>query len=194
MKTSIKTAVAATLIALGALGTGTAMARGGDCDGYMSGERAGWHRMSPERIKDRADLGLARLELALAIKPEQKAAWDQFKTAMLERAGTMATQMAAHAKDAPPKTALERMERMETFGKERVADLASTRRDVQAIYAQLSDAQKKVFDAEFRDGRFGGHRGTGHHGHGMRGDDRPHGMNPDRGPRPQPGQVPGSRS
>lgn len=194
MKTSIKTAVAATVIALGALGSGIAMARGGDCEGGMRGERAGWHQMSPERIKDRADLGLARLELALAIKPEQKAAWDQFKAAMLERAGKMATQMEAHAKDAPPKTALERMERMETFGKARVADLAETRRDVQAIYARLNDAQKKVFDAEFREGGFGGHGGHGRHGHGMRGDDRPHGMGGDRGPRPQPGQESGGRS
>lgn len=187
MKTSIKTAVAATVIALGALGSGYAVARGGDhCEGGMRGDRAGWHQMSPERIKDKADLGLARLELALAIKPEQKGAWDQFKAAMLERAGKQAAQFEARAKDTPPKTTLERMDRMETFSKARLAELADTRRDVEALYGKLSDAQKKVFDAEFREGGFGGH---GHRGmKGVR-----HGAGPDQGPRMPQGQGPAGR-
>lgn len=187
MKTSIKAIVAATVVALGALGSGQVLARGGESgEGGMRGDRAGWHQMSPERMKDRAELGLARLELALAIKPEQKAAWDQFKAAMTARAEKRATQFAAHAKEVAPKTALERMERMEVAGKARLAELAETRRDVEALYTKLGDAQKKVFDAEFRDGGFGP-RGRG----GMKG--ARHGGGSEYGPRMQHHQAPASR-
>lgn len=187
MKTSIKTVIAATVVALGALGSGYAAARGGYHDGGMHGDRAGWHQMSPERIKDRVDLGLARLELALAIKPEQKGAWDQFKTSVLARADKRAAEFEARAKDAPPKTALERLERAERIGKTRVAELADVRRDVEALYGKLSDAQKKVFDAEFREGGLGGHGP-----HGMKGPRR--GAAPEQGPRAPQGQQPAARS
>lgn len=178
MKTSIKAALAAMLIAGGALGTGAALARGEHCEGGM---RGAWHQAGAERMKERADLGLARLELALAIKPEQKADWDTFKAAQLERVSRAGERMAEHAKAERPTTALERIARMEAFGKDRQEELARARRDVEAFYGKLSDAQKKVFDAEYRDGGFGPHgRGGRMHGHGM----GPQGM-PGDGPAPR---------
>ncbi|CAL95360.1 Spy/CpxP family protein refolding chaperone [Azoarcus olearius] len=165
MKTPIKRTAIVLFAALGVLGSGLAAARGGD----GMPRDCGWHAMSAERVKDKADLGLARLELALAIKPEQKGAWDQFKTAMLRRAERMGADFEARAKEVAPKTALERMERMEVRGKAHLAELAETRNDVEALYGKLSDAQKKVFDAEFRHG-FGG---DGPRHAGMRGEHRP---------------------
>lgn len=171
MKTWIKTSIAAAVIAVHGFGASAALARGGDCEGPYGGG-AGWHRAAPEqmaqRMNERAELKLARLELALALKPEQKAAWDQFKASMTERSSKMAERMAEQRKAAAPSTAPERLQRMEAWSKLHQAEIAETRRAVEAFYGQLSDAQKKVFDADFaRDGKGGPH---GERHGGMRGD------------------------
>lgn len=164
MKTWIKTSIAAALIASSALGT-TVMARGGDCDGPQGG-KAGWHRMAPEQMKakmsQRADVHLARLELALALSPEQKPAWDAFKDTMKARADRMVAQMEQRREAETPKTAIERMARMEEMSKLRQAEMGETRKAVETFYAKLSDAQKTVFDAEF--GKMQGRHGMGHGG------------------------------
>ena len=49
----------------------------------------------------------------------------------------------------PPKTAIERMQRMEEMSKLRQAEMGEARKSVETFYATLSDAQKTVFDAEF---------------------------------------------
>lgn len=171
MKTWIKTSIAAAIIASSALGTAV-LARGGDCDGPQGG-KAGWHSMAPEQMKarmtQRAEVHLARLELALALTPAQKADWEAFKGSMKERADRMAAHMESRRDAAMPKTAIERMERMEEMSKLRQTEMGETRKAVEAFYGKLSDAQKTVFDAEFSQmqGRHGmGERGMGH-GRGM---------------------------
>lgn len=170
MKTWIKTSIAAALIATGAMGT-TVLARGGDCDGSMGG-KAGWHRMAPEQMKanmlQRADVHLARLELALALSPEQKPAWDAFKGSMKERAERMAAHMETRTQGERPTTAIERLQRMEEMSTLRQAAMGDTRKAVEAFYGKLSDAQKTVFDDEFS--KMQGRHGMG--GHGMRGGHR----------------------
>lgn len=162
MKTWIKTSIAAALLASTAMGA-TAFARGGDCDGPR-GDRMGMHRMAPEQMKvrlaERADLQLARLELALALTPAQQGDWTTFKTAMKARADKMAANMEARGKDAAPKTAIERMQRMEEMSTLRQSEMADTRKAVEAFYGKLSAAQKTVFDAEFA--RLGGGHGPMH--------------------------------
>lgn len=166
MKTWIRNSIAAALVATTALGASVAMARGGPCGGDGPGPM-GMQRMEPaqmaERIAQRAQTRLARLELALALKPEQQAAWTQFKGAMLVKAKDVGERMAAHRQAGWPTTAVERLQRMEEMSRFHQAELADTRRAVETLYPSLSDAQKKVFDADFQMGPRGGkgERGMG---------------------------------
>jgi hypothetical protein len=166
----MKTSIAAAAIATGALGAGTALAWGGQCDSHgPRGGKAGWSQMAPEQMKQRmaqrAELQMARLELALALTAEQKPAFETFKNAAQARAERMVTNMAERAKEAKPATAIERMQRMEEMGKLRQAELADTRKSVEAFYGTLTDAQKTVFDAEFQKaGRGGPKAGKGERG------------------------------
>ncbi|ENO81665.1 hypothetical protein B447_07247 [Thauera sp. 27] len=185
MKTWIKNSLAAALIATGALGTSAALAwGGGQCmgDGPRGG-KAGWSQMAPEQMKarmtERAELHMARLELALALTAEQKPAFVTFKNDMKVRAERMASQMAERRATEPPKTAIERMQRMEEMSKLRQVELAEARKSVETFYASLSDAQKTVFDAEFEKMGRKGERGMkgGMHGGPRDGS----GMGPGRG-------------
>lgn len=186
MKNWIKTSIAAAVIATGAIGSTAALAWGGHCDGPRGG-KAGWSQMEPEQMKarmaERAELHMARLELALALSPEQKPAFETFKADMKARAERMATTMAERRAAGQPKTAIERMQRMEEMSKLRQAEMAEARKSVETFYAMLGDAQKTVFDAEFQKmGRKGerGMRGGMRDGQGA----GPHdgsGMGPGRG-------------
>lgn len=174
MKTWMKTAMVTTLVAVSALGGTAVMARGGDCDGFGMRDGRGWGQMEPEereaRMAEHFETRMARLELALAVTPEQKPAWSALKQTMAERRAEMMKQM----KDAPPPSANlsapERMQRMEAMGRLHLDQMAKTRTAVEAFYGQLSDAQKKVFDADFPmmggPGGMKGHKGM----HPMRGE------------------------
>jgi protein CpxP len=74
MKNWIKTSIAAAIIATGAIGSTAALAWGGHCDGPRGG-KSGWSQMAPEQMKakmaERAELHMARLELALALTPSR---------------------------------------------------------------------------------------------------------------------------
>lgn len=188
MKTWIKSSIAAAVIATGALGATTAMAWGGHCmgDGPRGG-KSGWSQMEPEQMKarmaERAELHMARLELALALSPEQKPAFETFKGDMKARAERMATHMAERRGAEAPKTAIERMQRMEEMSALRQTETAQARKSVEAFYATLSDAQKTVFDAEFQKMGRKGERGMrGGMGEGKGGGARDgSGMGPGRG-------------
>jgi hypothetical protein len=152
MKNWIKTSIAAAVIATGAIGSTAALAWGGHCDGPRGG-KAGWSQMAPEQMKAkmaaRAELHMARLELALALTPAQKPAFETFKADMKARAERMASAMAGRRAADQPQTAIERMQRMEELSKLRQAEMAEARKAVETFYATLGDAQKTVFDAEF---------------------------------------------
>ena len=147
MKTWIKTSLVATLAASTLL-AGTAMAgrdRGG-CPGW------GAYGATPEQIGEHfarhAEQRLARLELALALTPAQKPAWANFKKAAASRAEAVQKEVEARHKAGQPVTALEKLQRAEEASTRRARLLADTRKDVEAFYGKLSDAQKTVFDAE----------------------------------------------
>ena len=182
MKTWIKTSIAAAVIATTALGTSAALAWGGHCDGEgPRGGKSGWSHMAPEQMQQkmtqRAELHMARLELALALTAEQKPAFETFKADMKARAERMATTMAERRAAGQPTTAIERMQRMEEMSKLRQAEMGEARKSVEAFYATLSDAQKTVFDAEFQKMERKGGKGEP-------------GMRDGRGPGPRDGSGP----
>jgi len=163
MKRLVKTSLIAALAATTLL-SGAAMAQ---CDGHGWGGGHGWHNATPEQVKERMDkrveLHLARLELALALTPEQKPAWADFKKATEARTEAMLKEMGNRRSAEAPKTALERLDRMEESNKKRASLLADMRKPIEAFYGKLSAPQKTVFDAEMAS--FMSHkRGAGKHG------------------------------
>lgn len=158
---SARTAMIAAVLAATAMGSTAALARGGDCD--WRGERGAKNeQMTPEarqeRMQQRVDAKLSKLETALALTPEQKPAWDRFKTSAHERVAAMQPMRPA---DASAMSAVERMKRMEEHLAKRSTELGKARAEVETFYATLSDTQKAAFDKEFRfgmDDRRGGGR------------------------------------
>lgn len=172
MKPALKKTFAVALVAASMIGSGAALAWGGNCDGsgphmgrmgggpgggFGAGPGAGgggWSQLAPEqmqaRMAERFELRMARLELALALKPEQQAAFAAFKAKMGERMAQRAQAMAANAGGQRPQSAVERMERMEQMHAARARELAESQEAVKGFYDQLNDAQQAVFDAEFQ--------------------------------------------
>jgi len=149
MKTWIKTSLVAALAATTLL-SGAAMAH---CDGWGGhGYGHGWRNATPEQVKERMNQRLeerlARLELALALTPEQKPAWADFRKAAEARAETMLKEMESRRNAEVPKTAIEQLARAEEFSKKRASMLAEMRKPVEVFYSRLSAPQKTVFDAE----------------------------------------------
>lgn len=185
MKNWIKTTLAASLIAATAAGTGTALARGGDCAQSGAREKPHAQRMAPEdraaHMGEQVELRLARLELALALTPEQRPTWDALAATVRAQTGSLAERMREHRDAARPDTAVDRIARMEHMSARMQTATGELRQAVENLYANLSDAQKTVFDNDFAlpgHDRFGpqakGSRGE-RHGDGARHEQRRHG-------------------
>ena len=153
MKCLVKKSLVAALAAT-ALLSGAAMAYCGGGWGAHGGGHGGhgWRNATPEQIKERMsqrmEEHLARLELALALTPEQKPAWADFKKAAEARADVMLKEMENRRNAGVPKTAIERLDRMEESNKKRASMLADMRKPIETFYGKLNAAQKTVFDAE----------------------------------------------
>jgi hypothetical protein len=170
MKTWIKTTLTTALIAATAAGAGSAVARGADCSergGSPSQMQRMDHADRAAHIGERVDLRLARLELALALTPEQRPAWDALAQTVRAQSGEMVERMHEHREAGRPGTAVERIARMEQMSGRMQAATAQMRKAVEDLYATLSDAQKTVFDADFA---LPGHRGFGPQAKGPRGE------------------------
>jgi hypothetical protein len=174
MKNLTKTAIALALAATVGLGAGTVMARGpGDCgdESRGKGRTSMMKQMDPAKMGERMEKRLGDLQTALALKPGQAAAWDQFSLVVREKGKAAAEHMKTMRERERPATAVERMARMEAFGKERMAGMAEMRSATEAFYGQLDAAQQKTFDEQFR--MFGpGNHDRGDHRHGQRGGGR----------------------
>lgn len=127
----------------------------------------------------RIDGRLAFLKAELKITPAQEPLWAayekvmrenatemkaRFETMRAEREKTMADAK-AQGKDRPDRpqlSAIERMERRQAFGKERLEREAKMLTAFKPLYASLSDDQKKTADELFAQ-----RGGRGHHGHRM---------------------------
>jgi hypothetical protein len=150
MKPWIKTALVAALSTSVVFG-GVAMAHEGEewCD---HGKDKAGHAVNLEQVKSRVssqvELRLAKLELALALKPEQKQAWADFKQSITTGSETALKEIESSHLVEPPKTAAERLEREVAASKLRINLLADAQAAIGAIYGKLNDTQKTVFDAE----------------------------------------------
>lgn len=170
MKAWMKNSLAAALVATIGMGAGAASAAPwGDCDGPRGGAHR-MHRMDPTAMSEHMTQRLATLQTALSLKPEQALAWEQFKSVMQDKARRMSDYMQGMRTQERPKTALERMERMESFAKERLASIQDVRKATEALYGGLDATQKKTFDEQFpmsgprgmgRGGKGGGRMGPG---------------------------------
>lgn len=155
-----------------AVGGSVAMARG-DCGwgkegkGQWTPERA---ELMQERMSTRVEQQLARVELALALQPEQRGAWESFQRDVLAGVGNMTGQMAERANENRPASAPERLAAREQGAEARLQVMRQTRAAVTTFYDSLGDAQKKVFDAEFgrlmAKGGKGAQSGKAWHGEG----------------------------
>jgi hypothetical protein len=151
MRTWTNTCLAAALAASVGLGSSLALAEGGShCDGGHEGRHGMTQRMDPAAMTERADERLAKLEQTLVLKPAQRATWDEFRAVMRGNAQKAAEHMRAMRTSEQPATALERMARMEAFGRERLDSMQQMRKASEALYSKLDDAQKKTFDEQFR--------------------------------------------
>ncbi|NMG55030.1 Spy/CpxP family protein refolding chaperone [Aromatoleum aromaticum] len=152
-KTWIKTAVAVAVAATVGFAAPVAIAGGGGGWHGMHGGMHGMkHRMDSAAMSARADQRLARLQEALALRPEQRPAWETFSAAMRSRGQKAAEQMQSMRAGERPMTALERMERMETFAESRLASMREMHAAAAKLYEVLDAAQKKTFDEQFRVG------------------------------------------
>ncbi|AYH42440.1 Spy/CpxP family protein refolding chaperone [Azoarcus sp. DN11] len=175
MKIWIRNSLAAAFAATLGLGASVATAAPwGDCGGAGGGMQR-MHRMDPAAMSEHMNQRLAALQTALALKPDQALAWEQFKGVMQEKGRAMSERMQAMRTQERPKTALERMERMESFAKERLASMQDVHKATEALYGGLDATQKKTFDDQFpmfgprgmaRGGKAGGRMGSGRMGPG----------------------------
>jgi hypothetical protein len=132
----IKPLLIATVVSVGAhLAVFSSVAAAHD-EGH-GGKHAGQPR---EDIETR----LARLESALALTPEQKPAWEEFRRALKERSERMAAREKTREKGEGRGEG--QGERREKTGEPPAAD---ARQGIEAFYAGLKSEQKAVFDAEF---------------------------------------------
>lgn len=143
MQNWIKTSLIAVLAASALFGSTVVMAKGGQ---HHQQAAAGTEQAKAEWLRQN-EVQLARLELALVLTPEQKPAWEAFKAAIVARNETVLNDdLAIRDKVGEAATVVERLKRAEEATAQRSKLLGETRKDVEAFYAVLSDAQKKIFD------------------------------------------------
>ena len=136
------------------------------------GERMGHH--DPAKMQALVTSRLAEMKTQLNITPAQEGAWTTF-TAAMQPPTSMATrtgwrqspeQRAEMAKLSTP----ERIDKMRALRTQRMTEMNATMdkrgEATKTLYAALTPAQQKVFDAEHSAMRGGrdGHGGGGHHG------------------------------
>ncbi len=127
-------------------------------------DRAAMHKTMCVDMYAHQAARLAYIEAKLDLTAEQRPAWTKWQQANLAAAAKERSACLAAAPKAEGRpTALEREERAEKFLTLKLQTLQSTRPALQALYAELTPAQKKVFD---HSGRGHGHFGHGEgHGH-----------------------------
>jgi hypothetical protein len=126
--------------------------------GHMDGARAEQFR---QRMQERRAQRLAVFKEMLRISPAQEGAWNAWTASLQPGARPQRPNPAEIAHMTTP----ERIDRMRAMRAERNAEMDRKAEATKAFYAQLSPAQRTVFDAESLKFAHGGHRGgRGHHG------------------------------
>lgn len=154
----------AALVAAGVTVAGTAMARG-DCADAPRGDRAQKMAMMQERQAARMDQHFDALAERLALRDEQRPAWESFRESVAQGRGARGDRIARDAAASAP----ERMQRMEQAAEARLERIRAMRAAGEQLYAVLDDTQRKVLDEHrpfAREGKDGKrhHRHSGRHG------------------------------
>lgn len=126
---------------------------------FMDGDRAEQFRA---RRQERMAQRLAVFKEQLRISPAQEGAWNTWTASLQPGARPQRPDPAEIARMTTP----ERIDRLRALRAERNAAMDRKAEATKAFYAQLSPAQRTVFDAEtlkFAEGRHH-HGGWGHHG------------------------------
>ena len=146
-----KLAIAGALILM----SGTAFAGQGHACNNGHFDKAKWQEHKQEFFQQRQE----RLHTVLQLTTAQEGAWKSYQDQIKPQAKTEQPDHKAFAK----LTTLERLDKMEAWDKARDARAAQRSKAIRTFYAQLNDAQKKVFDENAFPHR--GHRGHGNQHH-----------------------------
>ena len=126
--------------------------------------------MMRERMEHTRAEHLQLLHDALAIRSDQEGAWQAFAAAIAPQPGAAEHRWSGEGKGDEPQslTTPERLDRISARMAERTAAFQRHAAAVKALYAALSPAQQRTFDALAR--LRGPHGGPGHGGWGMHSD------------------------
>lgn len=135
-----KSLMIAALLTAGVATSGSVLAQA--ADGERSAPRAEKIAAMKERHAERMTERLDGLSERLALRADQRPAWDDFRK-------TVTDGRPAHDKRAGKKesvTTLERMTHMEKAAEARLEQVRKTRAAAEKLYAVLDEDQRKVFD------------------------------------------------
>lgn len=147
--------VTAVIAATGLAGMGVVMARGDDCEYAGRKHDRIEHGARPERMRERIESRMSEMKSSLALRDEQRDAWNALEQTMRGQMDAMGERMAQMRDGKKPVTAIERMQRMEEMGSARMASMGEVRKAVENLYSQLDATQQKTFDEKFRMGMQG---------------------------------------
>jgi hypothetical protein len=165
-----KQTIISVCVALGMGLTGVAYAKGPGCDGEgpMRGAMMRDGDMGKMMVQ-RGEKRLERLHSALKITPEQESLWRAFADKTRAEMGKGMAMRDANREAAAKLTAPERMDKMQSTMKERLAAMETVNDSFKQLYAGLSEQQKSVADTHFSrmgPGRHDGPRNKGGMGPG----------------------------
>lgn len=124
------------------------------------GQRMGWHKMTPEKMREHMLKRQAALHDQLKLTAAQEPAWKTYIAAVTP------TEMGKHWGDheaMAKMSAPERLEKHIAMNKERDARMASHLASMKTFYAVLTPEQQQIFNKQTMHG--GGKHGHPHEGH-----------------------------
>lgn len=137
--------------------SGTAMAGHGQTCGKGKFDQAKWHEQRQEHFQQHQE----RLHTVLQLTAAQETAWNTYQAQIKPKEKT--------ERSAPVElgklNTLQRLDKLEALDKERDAHQAERAKAIRTFYAQLNDAQKKVFDENAFPRAHHGKRFHGNHHH-----------------------------
>lgn len=147
---ALAVAVSSAAIAQGGPGRMWGERGSGMWDGEMMGwgmrGRGPWGR-GPDGMLDRIEGRLAFIKAELKITEQQAAAWNELAATIRSAAKQHNDRMkAVFSGEAKDKTLLERLDTQEQFMAARIEEIKQIKGNLKALYAVLSDEQKKEAD------------------------------------------------
>jgi hypothetical protein len=110
------------------------------------GMRRGFWGRGPEGMLDRVEGRLAFVKAELKITEAQTLAWNELAAAIRSAAKQHNERMRSMFKDAGEKTLPERLDLQEQFMTARIEEIRQVKGNLKALYAQLSEEQKREAD------------------------------------------------